>query len=40
MKVREPRKRVVIEPTVSNDRKYLVKQETDIADHVLVVGER
>lgn len=39
LKVREPRKRVVIEPT-KDFSNYLVKTETDLADHVLVVGDR
>lgn len=39
MKVREPRKRVVIEPTLDLSN-YIVKTETDLADHVLVVGDR
>lgn len=39
LKVREPKKRVVIEPT-SDFSNYLVKTETDLADHVLVVGDR
>lgn len=39
LKVREPRKKVVIEAT-SDNTNYDVKVQQEYADHVLVVGER
>lgn len=39
MTVRAPRERVCIE-AVPGSNKYVVKQEQNLADHVLVVGER
>lgn len=39
MKVRPPRERISIEADGSEGN-YVVKQKMDLADHVLVVGER
>lgn len=39
MEVRPPKDRVLIEAASSNSE-YLVRTETNLADHVLVVGER
>jgi hypothetical protein len=37
LNVRQPRKHVVIQACAD---KYLIKKQTDLSDHLLVVGER